>query len=126
MRLVFSVLRVLSSGDGVKGRAVATSSPDADELFCAAKAYIGQYGSELVQDCIRIHDGIGVTYEHAREGRRAAAQALPIPPAIPSSICSTRAEPRRASARTWSSSRPSNTSLRTAFTWLGAASTTVS
>ncbi|MGA4691423.1 acyl-CoA dehydrogenase family protein [Rhodococcus sp. AB351] len=55
--------------------AVATSSSDADELVCAAKAYIGQYGSELVQDCIQIHGGIGVTYEHDLHlyARRAAA-----------------------------------------------------
>ena len=55
--------------------AVARSSPDGDELLCAAKAYIGQYGSELVQDCIQIHGGIGVTYEHDLHlyARRAAA-----------------------------------------------------
>ncbi|MBS9371770.1 acyl-CoA dehydrogenase family protein [Rhodococcus sp. B50] len=55
--------------------AVATASSDADELVCAAKAYIGQYGSELVQDCIQIHGGIGVTYEHDLHlyARRAAA-----------------------------------------------------
>ena len=29
-----------------------------------AKAYIGQYGSELLQDCVQIHGGIGVTFEH--------------------------------------------------------------
>ena len=30
----------------------------------AAKAYIGQYGSELLQDCVQMHGGIGVTFEH--------------------------------------------------------------
>jgi alkylation response protein AidB-like acyl-CoA dehydrogenase len=30
----------------------------------AAKAYIGEYGAELVQDCTQMHGGIGVTFEH--------------------------------------------------------------
>ncbi len=30
----------------------------------AAKAYISEYGSELCQDCVQMHGGIGVTYEH--------------------------------------------------------------
>ena len=30
----------------------------------AAKAFIGDYGVELVQDCVQLHGGIGVTYEH--------------------------------------------------------------
>ena len=30
----------------------------------AAKAYIGHYGSELLQDCVQLHGGIGVTFEH--------------------------------------------------------------
>ncbi len=38
--------------------------PDADELVSAAKAFIGEYGAELVQDCVQMHGGIGVTFEH--------------------------------------------------------------
>ena len=30
----------------------------------SAKAYIGQYGAELMQDCVQMHGGIGVTFEH--------------------------------------------------------------
>ena len=30
----------------------------------AAKAYAGDYLAELVQDCVQLHGGIGVTYEH--------------------------------------------------------------
>ncbi len=30
----------------------------------AAKAYAGDYLAELVQDCVQMHGGIGVTYEH--------------------------------------------------------------
>ena len=44
--------------------AVAAGDPDAAELVSAAKAYIGQYGAELVQDCVQMHGGIGVTFEH--------------------------------------------------------------
>jgi alkylation response protein AidB-like acyl-CoA dehydrogenase len=44
--------------------AVAAEAPDADELASAAKAYIGQLGSELMQDCVQMHGGIGVTFEH--------------------------------------------------------------
>jgi alkylation response protein AidB-like acyl-CoA dehydrogenase len=44
--------------------AVAGGAPDGAELASAAKAYVGDYGGELVQDCIQLHGGIGVTYEH--------------------------------------------------------------
>ncbi len=44
--------------------AVATGSPGAAERVSAAKAFIGQYGSELLQDCVQLHGGIGVTFEH--------------------------------------------------------------
>ena len=44
--------------------AVATQADDAPELVSAAKAYIGHYGGELFQDCIQIHGGIGITFEH--------------------------------------------------------------
>lgn len=37
---------------------------EASELVSAAKAYIGQYGVELLQDCVQLHGGIGVTFEH--------------------------------------------------------------
>ena len=36
----------------------------ATEAASAAKAYIGHFGPELAQDCVQIHGGIGVTYEH--------------------------------------------------------------
>jgi alkylation response protein AidB-like acyl-CoA dehydrogenase len=44
--------------------AVALGDPDAATLVSAAKAYIGEYGAELVQDCTQMHGGIGVTFEH--------------------------------------------------------------
>jgi alkylation response protein AidB-like acyl-CoA dehydrogenase len=44
--------------------AVATGSPDAAELLSAAKSFIGDYGAELMHDCVQIHGGIGVTFDH--------------------------------------------------------------
>ncbi len=44
--------------------AVAASTPDAAEIVSIAKAYIGQYGSDLVHECVQLHGGIGVTFEH--------------------------------------------------------------
>ncbi len=45
-------------------QAVSSRSAQADELVSAAKAFIGDYGSELLQDCIQMHGGIGLTFEH--------------------------------------------------------------
>jgi alkylation response protein AidB-like acyl-CoA dehydrogenase len=44
--------------------AVAAGEPNASELASAAKAFVGQYGCELVQECVQMHGGIGVTFEH--------------------------------------------------------------
>lgn len=44
--------------------AVAARSVDAAELASVAKAYIGQFGAELLQDCVQLHGGIGITFEH--------------------------------------------------------------
>jgi alkylation response protein AidB-like acyl-CoA dehydrogenase len=44
--------------------AIAAGASDAAELASAAKAYTGQYGAELVQDCVQMHGGIGVTFDH--------------------------------------------------------------
>jgi alkylation response protein AidB-like acyl-CoA dehydrogenase len=44
--------------------AVDAGAPDAAELVSAAAGYIGEHGAELVQDCVQVHGGIGVTFEH--------------------------------------------------------------
>lgn len=44
--------------------AVEAGDADAAELTSIAKAFIGHYGGELMQDCVQIHGGIGVTFEH--------------------------------------------------------------
>ncbi|MDE3202785.1 MAG: acyl-CoA dehydrogenase [Acidobacteriota bacterium] len=57
--------------------AVDEGRPDADALLSAAKAFAGQYGLELMQDCVQMHGGIGVTFEHDLHlfMRRATANA---------------------------------------------------
>ena len=44
--------------------AVAAQADDAAEVVSAARAFVGRYGVELAQDCVQLHGGIGVTYEH--------------------------------------------------------------
>jgi alkylation response protein AidB-like acyl-CoA dehydrogenase len=44
--------------------AVADGDAQASEKASAAKSYIGVQGPELAQDCVQLHGGIGVTYEH--------------------------------------------------------------
>ncbi len=44
--------------------AVDADAPDAAELVSVAAAFVGDYGGELLQDCVQIHGGIGLTYEH--------------------------------------------------------------
>ncbi len=45
-------------------RAVAEERPDAGEVVSAAKVWIGPHATELIQDCVQLHGGIGVTWEH--------------------------------------------------------------
>ena len=45
-------------------RAVQAGAPDAGEVARVAKAYVGERCPELIQDCIQMHGGIGVTWEH--------------------------------------------------------------
>lgn len=45
-------------------RDVATRSPEADLSTMVAKSYVGEWASNVVQDCIQLHGGIGLTWEH--------------------------------------------------------------
>jgi alkylation response protein AidB-like acyl-CoA dehydrogenase len=45
-------------------RHVSRDDSDSAIAASAAKAYAGQYLAELIQDCVQLHGGIGVTYEH--------------------------------------------------------------
>jgi alkylation response protein AidB-like acyl-CoA dehydrogenase len=44
--------------------AAATDSLEARELLSVAASFIGDHGAELVQDCVQIHGGIGLTFDH--------------------------------------------------------------
>jgi alkylation response protein AidB-like acyl-CoA dehydrogenase len=44
--------------------AVADGAPDAEEVASVAKAYVGEAGSQLLHDCVQMHGGIGVTFDH--------------------------------------------------------------
>jgi len=43
---------------------VAAGNPDAQLWVSAAKSYLGEHAGRLVQDCVQLHGGIGVTWEH--------------------------------------------------------------
>ncbi|WP_197373474.1 acyl-CoA dehydrogenase family protein [Mycolicibacterium baixiangningiae] len=43
---------------------VANRAPDADFNVSAAKSYVGEHASPMIQDCVQLHGGIGVTWEH--------------------------------------------------------------
>jgi alkylation response protein AidB-like acyl-CoA dehydrogenase len=44
--------------------AVQAGSPDAARLASVAAAYIGERSTTIIQDCVQLHGGIGVTWEH--------------------------------------------------------------
>jgi alkylation response protein AidB-like acyl-CoA dehydrogenase len=44
--------------------AVSGGPGDPEELAAIAKAFVGEYGAELLQDCVQMHGGIGITFEH--------------------------------------------------------------
>lgn len=45
-------------------RAVQAGAPNAAEVVRIAKAYVGERCPELIQDCVQMHGGIGVTWDH--------------------------------------------------------------
>jgi alkylation response protein AidB-like acyl-CoA dehydrogenase len=45
-------------------RWLAEERSDASEVVSAAAAWIGPHATELIQDCVQLHGGIGVTWEH--------------------------------------------------------------
>jgi alkylation response protein AidB-like acyl-CoA dehydrogenase len=44
--------------------AVAARTPDAAKLVSVAKAYVAERTPVILQDCVQLHGGIGVTWEH--------------------------------------------------------------
>ncbi|MGH9097470.1 MAG: acyl-CoA dehydrogenase family protein [Acidimicrobiales bacterium] len=45
-------------------RAVDSESASAPELVSVAKAYVAERGPLILQDCVQLHGGIGVTWDH--------------------------------------------------------------
>jgi len=45
-------------------QAVHARAADGAELASVAKAYVGERAPEIIQDCVQMHGGIGVTWEH--------------------------------------------------------------
>jgi len=57
----------LEASHAIADAAVSATQDEADnawDLISSGKAYVGHYGVELVQDCVQMHGGIGVTFEH--------------------------------------------------------------
>ena len=45
-------------------RAVAARAEDAEFAVSVAKAFVGEKAPAMIQDCVQLHGGIGVTWEH--------------------------------------------------------------
>jgi alkylation response protein AidB-like acyl-CoA dehydrogenase len=45
-------------------RAVQAETGEAGELVSAAKSYIGDHATAIIQECVQMHGGMGVTWEH--------------------------------------------------------------
>ncbi len=45
-------------------RAVQARAEDAAVLVSAAKSYIGDHATRIIQECVQMHGGMGVTWEH--------------------------------------------------------------
>ena len=61
---MFMWLQACEATAAAAALAVQNRDPDADRLLSVAKAYIGEKSMQIVQDCIQLHGGIGVTWEH--------------------------------------------------------------
>ncbi|WP_395306858.1 acyl-CoA dehydrogenase family protein [Mycobacterium sp. AMU20-3851] len=61
MKMWFEAARATTLG---AAEAVGRRSPDARKLVSVAKAYVGERAPVMLQDCVQLHGGIGVTWEH--------------------------------------------------------------
>jgi alkylation response protein AidB-like acyl-CoA dehydrogenase len=55
---------VSTAGATAAAVAVADARPTASEIVSIAKAYAGDAGTDLAQQCLQVHGGIGFTWEH--------------------------------------------------------------
>lgn len=61
---MFMWLQACEATSAAAALAVQNGDPAADRLLSVAKVYIGEKSVEILQDCIQLHGGIGVTWEH--------------------------------------------------------------
>jgi alkylation response protein AidB-like acyl-CoA dehydrogenase len=61
MKLWFEAARATTAG---AAEAVGARSPEGSKLVSVAKAYVGERAPVMLQDCVQLHGGIGVTWEH--------------------------------------------------------------
>ncbi|MGU3653316.1 acyl-CoA dehydrogenase family protein [Mycolicibacterium sp. A43C] len=61
MKLWFEAARATTAG---AVQAVGNRSEDAPKLVSVAKAYVAERAPVMLQDCVQLHGGIGVTWEH--------------------------------------------------------------
>ncbi|BBX93024.1 acyl-CoA dehydrogenase family protein [Mycolicibacterium boenickei] len=61
MKMWFEAARATTAGAVA---AVSERSPDAAKLVSVAKAYVAERAPVMLQDCVQLHGGIGVTWEH--------------------------------------------------------------
>jgi alkylation response protein AidB-like acyl-CoA dehydrogenase len=54
----------LQAATAAAAAAVHEQRDDAAEVVSIAKAYAGQRATDIVQDCVQLHGGLGVTWEH--------------------------------------------------------------
>jgi alkylation response protein AidB-like acyl-CoA dehydrogenase len=45
-------------------KAVQNSAPDAAIAVSVAKSHCGRFGTEIIRDCLQMHGGIGMTWDH--------------------------------------------------------------
>jgi alkylation response protein AidB-like acyl-CoA dehydrogenase len=45
-------------------KAVQNAAPDAAIAVSVAKSHCGRFGTEIIRDCLQMHGGIGMTWEH--------------------------------------------------------------
>ncbi|MET0900536.1 MAG: acyl-CoA dehydrogenase family protein [Mycobacterium sp.] len=61
---MFMWLQACEATTAAAALAVQNRDPDADRLLSVAKTYTGEKSVQILQDCIQLHGGIGVTWEH--------------------------------------------------------------
>jgi alkylation response protein AidB-like acyl-CoA dehydrogenase len=61
MKMWFEACRATTAGAVA---AVSSRDPEAGKLVSVAKAYVAERTPVMLQDCVQLHGGIGVTWEH--------------------------------------------------------------